>query len=220
MKPYYETPLGKLYHGDCRDYIGNLHSDFVYTDPPYNAKKHYGPYKDNQPDKEYLKFMEAIYSVFTPPRYMKLITHIPKKYMVQFLNMLGRGTMIVIARGAHGYLNGYQFTDQCDFLYAIGKPIKACPTLWTGIRLKGEGYFFREETYGHFGYTPEPIAMMAISKMTEPGQIVLDPFGGTGTTGNACERLSRKWILIEYEEKYCEIAAKRIENGRKQLKLF
>ena len=49
---------------------------------------------------------------------------------------------------------------------------------------------------------------------------VLDPFIGSGTTAIACEQLNKKWIGIEIEEKYCEIAAKRIENERKQLKLF
>ena len=36
----------------------------------------------------------------------------------------------------------------------------------------------------------------------------------------ACERLNRKWIGIEQEEKYCEISAKRIEQERKQRKMF
>ena len=52
------------------------------------------------------------------------------------------------------------------------------------------------------------------------GQIVLDPFIGSGTTAIACEALGRKWIGIEISEKYCEIAAKRIEAEYKQRKLF
>jgi len=220
MIPYYETENGKLYHGDCLEIIPQLESvDLVYTDPPYNAKKHYGPYKDDMSDNEYIEYMTKIYKNLEA-RTSKLITHIPKKYFREFLWFLGKGTVVVIERGAQGYLNGYQFTDQCDFLFARGRPIKTSPTIWKGIRLKGEGYFFRENTYGHFGYTPEPIAAKAIQDMTTRGQTVLDCFGGTGTTANACERFERKWILIEYEEEYCEIAAKRIENETRQLKLF
>jgi DNA modification methylase len=49
---------------------------------------------------------------------------------------------------------------------------------------------------------------------------VVDPFLGSGTTAIACEQLNRRWIGIEISEKYCEIAAKRIERERQQLKLF
>ena len=50
--------------------------------------------------------------------------------------------------------------------------------------------------------------------------LILDPFFGSGTTGFICEKLSRKWIGIEISEKYCEIAAKRIDNEARQGKLF
>ena len=50
--------------------------------------------------------------------------------------------------------------------------------------------------------------------------IILDPMLGSGTTAIACERLNRRWIGIEIEEKYCEIAAKRIEKENQQLKMF
>jgi len=42
--------------------------------------------------------------------------------------------------------------------------------------------------------------------------LVLDPFGGSGTTAVACESLNRRWILIEKEQKYCDIAIERIKN--------
>jgi site-specific DNA-methyltransferase (adenine-specific) len=50
--------------------------------------------------------------------------------------------------------------------------------------------------------------------------IVFDPFLGSGTTAVACEQLNRKWIGIEISEKYCEIAARRLELETQQLKLF
>jgi hypothetical protein len=50
--------------------------------------------------------------------------------------------------------------------------------------------------------------------------ITFDPFMGSGTTAVACERLGRKWFGCELEPKYCEIANKRIEAERAQLKLF
>ena len=55
---------------------------------------------------------------------------------------------------------------------------------------------------------------------TPTGGTVLDLFAGSGTTGIACEKLGRKWILIEKEKEYCEISAKRIEAEASQLQLF
>lgn len=46
---------------------------------------------------------------------------------------------------------------------------------------------------------------------TPTGGVVLDPFAGSGTTALACHSVGRPWILIEREEEYCEIAAKRVE---------
>ena len=56
----------------------------------------------------------------------------------------------------------------------------------------------------------EPVNWL-LHRYTDINNIVIDPFGGTGTTAISCIRYNRRYILIEKEEKYCEIAAKRIE---------
>ena len=76
---------------------------------------------------------------------------------------------------------------------------------------KGEGQHPTEKPFG---------LMVYCVKFSRTIGTVLDPFIGSGTTAVACERLKRKWIGIEIEEKYCAIAVKRIEAERKQLKLF
>jgi site-specific DNA-methyltransferase (adenine-specific) len=70
--------------------------------------------------------------------------------------------------------------------------------------------------------TQKPIALMEyfIKTYTKENDIVLDFCSGSSTTAAACENLNRKWIMIEKEEKYCEISAKRIELETKQMKLF
>jgi site-specific DNA-methyltransferase (adenine-specific) len=61
--------------------------------------------------------------------------------------------------------------------------------------------------------TVKPVALMRwlIRLVTPPGGILLDPFAGSGTTGVAAKVEGRKATLIELDERYCEIAAKRLE---------
>ena len=53
-----------------------------------------------------------------------------------------------------------------------------------------------------------------------PHNTILDPFMGSGTTGVACANLGRKFIGIELERKYFDIACERIEAAQAQLRMF
>lgn len=211
IKPYYQNCKATIYLGDNLEIMPHLEAvNFVYTDPPYNAKKGYGPGKDNLSDKEYLERMAKAY-LEAIRLSEKWLTHIPKKYMIQFFNFLPRGQLIIIRRGARGHLcRPFNWSDQFDLLYAYGQPKAAPSNLWEGIRLKGEGYFFREETFGHYGYTPRPIAHRAIKYMTDEDDLVLDPFMGTGTTILEAVESGRRAIGIEYDEQSVEIAIRRL----------
>jgi DNA modification methylase len=70
--------------------------------------------------------------------------------------------------------------------------------------------------------TQKPIALMEhyIRNSTNPNETVLDPFMGSGTTGVACVKLGRKFIGIELDQKYFDIACKRIEDAYKQPEMF
>ena len=57
---------------------------------------------------------------------------------------------------------------------------------------------------------PEPLMRLLIALFTDVGETILDPFMGSGTTLRAAKDLGRKAIGIEIDERYCEIAAKRL----------
>ena len=58
---------------------------------------------------------------------------------------------------------------------------------------------------------PEALLYRILLACTKPGDVVLDPFFGTGTTGAVARRLKRRWIGIERDPTYCEVALERIE---------
>ena len=75
------------------------------------------------------------------------------------------------------------------------------------------------EARSHPHQKPFSLCEALIEKL--PSQfIILDPFMGSGTTGIACARLGRKFIGIEIEERYFDIACRRIEDAYRQADLF
>jgi site-specific DNA-methyltransferase (adenine-specific) len=76
-----------------------------------------------------------------------------------------------------------------------------------------------EHNNKHKTAKPLPLINKLVSEFSEPGDLVLDPFMGSGTTGVACVQLGRNFIGIEKEPKYFEIAKKRIEQAQMQMLL-
>ena len=63
----------------------------------------------------------------------------------------------------------------------------------------------------HTTQKPEPLLYRVILSSSNPGDVVLDPFFGSGTTGAVAKRLHRNWIGLEREDKYIKVAQKRID---------
>ena len=82
---------------------------------------------------------------------------------------------------------------------------KNCHSVWQ--------YEFDSKKLGHL--TPKPIELLknVINHCTEEGDVVLDCFGGSGSTAVACIETNRNYILIEREEKYIDISKERIGNA-------
>ena len=76
----------------------------------------------------------------------------------------------------------------------------------------GKGFSSKDKiAYEHPATFPERLAEDHIKSWSNQGDIVFDPFGGSGTTAKASIELNRKWIYVEKVEKYCDIAKQRIE---------
>lgn len=81
-------------------------------------------------------------------------------------------------------------------------------------------YEFDGKKLGHI--TPKPVDLLKniVMHCTDPGDVVLDCFGGSGSTAIACMQTNRKYILIEKEEKYIDIINARIASERANLTSF
>lgn len=67
---------------------------------------------------------------------------------------------------------------------------------------------------------PLPLIEQLVSDFTDPGELVFDPFAGSGTTGVACKRLGRNFIGFEKDPTFHAAAVKRIEAARQQGEFF
>lgn len=74
--------------------------------------------------------------------------------------------------------------------------------------------------YKHPAMFPLELALDQIKSWSNEGDIILDPFMGSGTTGVACQELNRNFIGMEIVDKYFDIAKERLEETKKQISLF
>jgi DNA modification methylase len=107
-----------------------------------------------------------------------------------------------------------------------GRDFAECELAWTNVDTNT--CIFQHDPLARGDYrdklhpTQKPIALMAwcIERFTHPGDTVLDPFMGSGTTGVACVKLGRNFIGIERDPGYFAIAQKRIAEAQAQPALF
>ena len=77
----------------------------------------------------------------------------------------------------------------------------------------GKGFSSKDKiAYEHPATFPEKLVEDHIRSWSNPGDVVFDPFGGSGTTAKVSIELDRKWLYVEKVEKYCDVAKRRIEN--------
>ena len=74
--------------------------------------------------------------------------------------------------------------------------------------------------YEHPTQKPEEIIAKIVECSSEDGEVVLDPFLGSGTTAVVCEKMNRRWIGCEIEPQYIEVIESRLGAERAQGKLF
>lgn len=232
-KPYYRNENGVLYNGDCFDILPYLNpADLVLTDPPYGIGliRKTNDYRQSK-NFDNGKSLQASQLYFDDYEYVR---NLIKNIMPKLLAMCERAVIFPGPKNMFVYPEpaciGAVFTPngagRCSWGFQCSHPILFYgkdPFLSDGKGGRPNGFRTEQPNNEKIDHPcPKPISWIiwAVNRASRENEFVLDPFMGSGTTAIACERLNRKWIGVEISEKYCEIAAKRIEKERTQLKLF
>jgi site-specific DNA-methyltransferase (adenine-specific) len=200
MKPYYDADGMTIYHGDCRDVLPELPKiALVLTDPPYGTAT----------------FVQR------PCKYQRLNGMVPQSWddsrpleIVQILPVVA--PKVVIWGG-----NFYPLPTSRGWL-CWHKPNSAVTfgqfeLAWTNLDMIPKIFTYpmgmMRMGNGHPTEKPLPLIKWTLASVGFSEGLILDPFMGSGTTLRAAKDMGLQAIGIEIEERYCEIAAKRLRQG-------
>jgi DNA modification methylase len=209
MTPYFDQDGITIYHADCRDVLPTIDPasvDLVLTDPPYGIDldtDYAGEQNKNRGGASYLR-VAGDDADFDP------------------LPLLAFGRCVIW--GANNFASrlpdyGNWFVWDKVTRNDLGVRIAECELAWTNFlgrtrcyRHMWSGAFRDSERGTAYHPTQKPVSLMRwiLDGWTEPGDLILDPYMGSGPVAQACHEMGRRYIGIEIEERYCEIAVSRL----------
>ena len=220
--------LNRIYNMDCLEGLKQIPDnsiDLVVTDPPYEIQTSgAGIYK--QPDKQYVKELNLMKDGFSPEILDELCRVLKKINIYLFCSqkqIIPLLDYFVKEKGCNWNLLTWHKTN----------PVPACNNKYLtdtefilffrekGVKIYGEfktkfTYYVTplnqkdKKLYKHPTIKPLEIVENLIINSSREGDVILDPFIGSGTTAVASKKLNRNYIGFEISEEYCKIAEKRV----------
>ena len=200
-EPYYADDAVTLYHGDCREVTEWLAADVLVTDPPYGMAYVSG-WKAN-----------AIHSDGTAAARDSALALWGRRPALVFGTWrverpTETRTVLVWDKG--------EWPGMGDLSLPWGPSHEEIYILGSGFVGAREGTVVRTNRTPPVKVdhpTPKPVSLMERLVTKCPPGIVADPFAGSGSTLIAARNLGRRSIGVEFEERYCELIAKRLSQG-------
>ena len=235
----FEDIINTIQLGDCQQLLPHIlecvdrEKVILVSDPPFNIGYHYNTYKDKLNEEEYF---EALESVFGEDKCV--LIHYPEQ-LYKFSFQIGKFPNKIIS-WVYNSNTSKQHRDIAFFgvnpdFTKVKQPYKNPKDKRIIERLKngsGGGRLYdwwyinqvknvSKEKTKHPCQMPLEVMKRIIGILPEDA-IIIDPFAGSGTTLVACKQLGRKFIGIEFDEQYYEIAVNRInnENINEQTSIF
>jgi len=233
--------MNKVIVGNCLEVMKKMRPnsiDLIITDPPYNKNKDYGiPNIDSKPEKEFwnfnLKWLKLCYKVLKPHchiywscshdqifEYRKII----EKTKLKFNRLLIWFTNEPKLRLSHSkWLSTYEPIFFCskEEPRALQSPPKSLNINNFDVIVARSPHrnSVIDKKY-HIAQKPLKLMIKLVAKASEPGETVLDPFCGSGTTLVACKILNRNYIGIELNPEFVKICKYRLNNIPRKLSDF
>jgi DNA modification methylase len=198
-----------LYLGDCLEIMPTLERvDAVVTDPPYGVGFEYEGFEDTP---EYIQNVVVEAVKVSIAKSWRVVATTGNKCAWLYPKPDDIGVWFNPAGTGFGRW-GFNLAHLILYYGKDPKPRTSASSI-TGLH-------DRAENVGHPCTKPMPFMRWLVNKASLEGETILDPFMGSGTTGVACANLCRKFIGIEIEPKYFDIACFRIETAYLQPSLF
>ena len=191
--PYFQTDDVTLYCGDCLEILPTLgRVDCVVTDPPYGIGIAANPVRQKHARKKW--------------------DNAPAT-SEQIAACLAAANEAVVWGGNYFALPPSKGWLVWDKKQPEKFTLAMCELAWTNINRPAKMFRKHPATYEKQHPTQKPVDLMEWCIGYVKGDTILDPFMGSGTTGVACVKTGRKFIGIELDPAYCEIAKQRIEKA-------
>ena len=224
--PYYSDDLVTLYHGDCREVLAGMADESVacvLTDPPYTERTHRNATSNKIGAQAHV--LRTAFAAITDDDLRAILTDLARvsqgwvvatldyRHAVEFdvnppagvkVQRLGVWVktnptpQITGDRPAQGW-------ESIAYMHRADRRSK-----WNGGGAHGNHVAPIPPSEGHPTAKPLPLVAKWVRWFSSPGDTVLDPFAGSGTTLRAAKDEGRRAIGVELDERYCEIAARRL----------
>lgn len=208
---------------DINKLIGGDKIDLVLTDPPYGIKTH-GAYHVNKGAKEellkkyrerdkqtYFKHIKGDKNINIARQHYELIKDFKAQKIIwggnYFTDFLPPSKCWLVWNKEQTLLNH----AAAELAYtSFNAPVKVYKHHWSGWQKEGSR-FLNPSPALHLSQKPVELHMRILEDFSKEGDVILDCFGGSGTTLIACEQVNRKCLMMEISPEYCEIIINRWE---------
>lgn len=216
MKPYYQRAGVTIYHADYRDVLPSLPTvDLLLTDPPYELQARGAGMAANR------KYLRDIKGELDCGFDVSLLTAFPNWFcfcskdqlisLLEAANVLGGGRWMLLTWNKPNPTPLMNANYLPDTEYIVHR-FESAKRLFGDYSARSRFIVWPAEKneFEHPTVKPLQVVKKLVTLGTQPGDTILDPFMGTGTTLRAAKDLGRAAIGVEVEERYCEIAAHRL----------